>query len=384
MHDLSVKMKSSDRLVEALCLLNYLLSNSPSNFHAKLLCLQIYHRLGCGWGAHKAYENLNLKFIQLDSMGYLHCAQLPLIGMPSVAKYTYESTLKFFTSSFKESNEYLSMCYKFGSFSKLQEFIEFRDRLYNSLHYAIVSVEALVLELSCLTGTLGQNLIAFRNLQIDVEWDRLQLADMTDNRDLAVLVRWDPKQGEAEEADMRKESYDQDLDLLQIRTLQLRAVAGCIETITKETYVKKPDTEPSNADKCETLELILGNWNEVFNRVRLMNYKPINSEFLVNLMPSRLHGLLEMPYEPIFRNLMRLFLAIEAGLEDCSAEAVAKDVENDLVGLAKLVSSTIEEHNRNTDLLWDRRAVQETIVNGVEVGVGLPNKLIFLWFYLFL
>lgn len=368
MYDLSVKSNSSDRLVEALCLLHYLLSNSPSNFHAKLLCLQIYHRLGCGWGAHKTYESLNLKFIQLDSMGYLHCAQLPTIGMPSVAKFVYETTLKFYTSSFKESNEYLSMCYKFGSFSKLQEFIDFRDQLYNSLHYAIVSVEALVLEISCLTGTLNQNLIAFRNLQIDCEWDRLQLNVMTDNRDLNVVMRWDPPKDYLNEAEMRKVSYDQDLDLLQIRTLQLRVIAACIEAITKETYVRKPDATPSTLDKCEILELVLKNWNEVLERVRQKNYQPIPNDLLVNLLPSRLHGLLRMPYDRIFGNLLRLFLAIEAGLDDASAETVAKELDHDLVQLSKAACAVIEEHNQSTDLLWDRRDVQQVIVSSIEVS----------------
>lgn len=368
MYDLSVKTKSSDRLVEALCLLHYLLSNSPSNFHAKLLCLQIYHKLGCGWGAQKVYESLNLKFIQLDSMGYLHSAHLPIIGMPSVSKYVFESTLKFYTSSFKESNEYLSMCYKFGSFTKLQEFIDFRDQLYNSLHYAVVSVEALVLEIISFGGTLNQNLIAFRNLQIDVECDRLQLNEMTDNRDLKVIINWDPEEGRIDEDEMRKISYDQDLDLLQIRTLQLRAIAACIEAITKDSYVKRPDAVPSSFDKCEILEQVLVKWNEVFDRIRKLNHKPMSNDLLVNLLPSRLHGLLKMPYETIFRNLIKLFLAIETGLEDTTAEVVAKDLENNIIALSKFTTETVDDHNKNTDLLLNRREVQEVIVLTVEVN----------------
>lgn len=46
MFDLAKKVKSSTPLIKALSLLNYVLSKSPSNFHIKLLCLQIYHLLG--------------------------------------------------------------------------------------------------------------------------------------------------------------------------------------------------------------------------------------------------------------------------------------------------------------------------------------------------
>lgn len=91
MYDLSLKLQSSEHLVEALCLLHYLLSNSPSNFHAKLLCLQIYHLIGCGWGAHKTAESLNMKYVQLDSMGYLHASQLPLIGIPWIGETSNNS-----------------------------------------------------------------------------------------------------------------------------------------------------------------------------------------------------------------------------------------------------------------------------------------------------
>lgn len=120
MYDIAIKLNSPDRLVETLHLLNYLLKNSPSNFHAKLLCLQIFHILGCTLGAHKIYDSLDIKHIQLDSMGYLHCAHLPLTGISSLAKPIYDQTLKFFTASYKDSLEYLAMSYKFGSFSKLQ------------------------------------------------------------------------------------------------------------------------------------------------------------------------------------------------------------------------------------------------------------------------
>lgn len=46
MFDLAKKTKSSGPLTKALTLLNYVLLKSPSNFHVKLLCLQIYHLLG--------------------------------------------------------------------------------------------------------------------------------------------------------------------------------------------------------------------------------------------------------------------------------------------------------------------------------------------------
>lgn len=369
MYDLALRLRSSERLVEALCLLNYLLSNSPSNFHAKLLCLQIYHHIGCSYGAQKMYESLNFKFIQLDSMGYLHSARLAASGMPVLAKSVFEPTLKFFTNSHKEGHEYISMCYKYGSFSKLQEFMDFHERLSHSFQYSMTSVDALVLELVCMSGTLDQNLNAFKFLQIDSDRDNIEWSKIKDNRDLSVIVRWDPKQNEPDQRNVASESYTQDLELLRIRSNLLRLIASCVETVTKENYgkhVKNGLAADAAPKKCELLEKQLNNWNDVFKCARAANHQPTSNEFLVNLLPSRLHSQLHMPYESVFRNISRLILSLEHRLTE-PIETILKALDNDLEHLGKTICRTIEKYNDADDLLWDRRSVQETVATGVEI-----------------
>lgn len=371
MYDLAIQLKSSERLVEALCLLNYLLSNSPSNFNAKLLCMQLYHRIGCTWGAHKTYESINMKFIQLDSMGYLHCARLAISGMTSLAKSVFEPTLKFFTNSYKEGQEYVSMCYKFGSFSKLQEFMDFQNRLAHSFHCSLISVDALLLEIICLSGTFEQNLNSFRFLQIDSDRDNIQWAKISDNRDLSVIVHWDPQHDDSTQLNSNEDCYRQDLEVLRIRSNLLLLIAICVETVTKETYGKHLRMDNTSAsNKCELLETQVNNWTDLFNRIRAVNYKVISSGFLVNLLPSRLHGHLSMPYESIFRNLAKLILSLEHRLTE-PIEAIFKQLDHDISSACKTVCKAIENHNQAVDLLWDRRSVQEIVALGVEVSLLL-------------
>lgn len=245
MYDLAVKLNSTERLVDTLHLLNYLLRNSPSNFHAKLLSLQIYHILGCSLGAHKIYSSLDVKHVQLDSLGYLHCGHLPITGIISMAKPIYDQTLKFFTASYKDSLEYLAMSYKFGSFSKLQEFMDFRERLSNSLHYSMISVEALIQEIVCFNGSVQQNLLQLHNMRIESNEDPIKYDELMDNRDLDVMVRWDPtfryssENGESlknpvahENSKVQeKESFVHDTELLQMRSGLLRLVATSVDLI---------------------------------------------------------------------------------------------------------------------------------------------------------
>lgn len=370
MHDLALQLKTSDHLVEALCLLNYLLSNSPSNFHAKLLCLQLYHRIGCCWGAQKMYESLNFKFIQLDSMGYLHCARLATSGMFAVARSVYEPTLKFFTNSYKEGHEYISMCYKYGSFSKLQEFMDFHDSLTFSYHFSLTSSDAIISEIVCLGGantTPEQSLNAFKYMQIDSDRENVQYAKLRDNRDLSVIVRWDPNQEDTQKR-INQQSYQQDLDLLRIRSNLIRLVAICVETATKETYGKhsKNDENSIAKNKCDLLEAQLNNWMDLFKEIRTANHPVTSNEYLVNLLPSRVHGQLDMPYESIFHSLAKLILSLEQRRAE-PIDDICRAFDQQLISACKIICGTIEGYNADSDLLWNRRTVQEVIANGIEV-----------------
>lgn len=356
MYDLSLKLQSSDHLIEALCLLHYLLSNSPSNFHAKLLCLQIYHLLGCGWGAHKTAESLEIKYVQLDSMGYLHVSQLPLVGIPSITKPWYDSTLRFFTSSYKESLEYLAMCYKFGSFSKLEEFMDFRDKLSNSLHFLMISTEAVLLEFVCLCGLHAQKMAAIKAMKIVPIEDRIQWDQLTDNRDISVVVKWNAQTYPNNDEEMRKESFAQDKELIRIRAMITRIVCGCIEAVTKKESKNK---------LIETLKHLLSCWTELWFRLRGANYNPISNHYLVNLLPSRLHGIMALPYETLFTHLLQMIVDIDE--RNTSAESDCDVLCGDFTTIGRLLCDTIAKHNECTDLMWQRRTTQETIVNCVEV-----------------
>lgn len=370
MYDIAIQLSKSGPLCEALCQLQYLLTSSPSNFHAKLLSLQIYHILGCGTGAHQTYELLDVKHVQLDSMGYLHCARLPSLGQASIAKPLYDLTLKFFTGHDKDGFEYLAMCYKFGSFSKLFEFMDFNERLSNSLYFSLISTEALLLELVCLPGvSYAQNLNNYKSMNIDPKEDRILWDYITDNRDLSVMVRWNPKKlSTAENGDegarasvdqttdesIGKESFEHETELLKIRSTMLRLVASCVEALTK-------DSESFYED----LNYLKISWNYLFDRIEQMNYKPTSNEYVINILPSRLFAHLRLPYKKFFGDLADLVLALKRN--DLSVKNARDAFVSNLKNLSELVENNIMEYNDSEDPLWSRRKIQENIVGCIEV-----------------
>lgn len=378
MYDLAAQLNSSSRLVEILHLLNYLLRNSPSNFHAKLLCLQIYQMLGCTLGAHKIYQSLDIKHVQLDSLGYLHCAHLPITGIYSMVKPIHDQTLKFFTASYKDSLEYLAMCYKYGSFSKLQEFMDFRERLSNSLHYSTMSVEALIQEIVCFNGSCQQYLNHIQNMRIEPSEDRIKYEELMDNRDLDVMIRWDPtfKFTSADHTkyesflekykDMGKENFNQDLELLQIRSTLLRLVAYSMELIHLSPATTNGHSGESKIENHgENFRLLLQRWKELFILAKKLNRQPPSSEFLVNLLPSRLHNVLQLPYEPTISALCGLVQNLWIGSDG------AKKSANDLGKAFEVIRNLLSDLQPMTDEngpIFYYRNMQSQIVGCVEVS----------------
>ncbi|XP_016960567.1 phagocyte signaling-impaired protein [Drosophila biarmipes] len=361
MYDLSRRENKSDHLFEALCLLQYVLRNSTSNFHVKLLSLKIYHLFGCQVGAQEMYEYLDIKQIQLDSMGYVHCQLLPLGGRFSGTRNVYDATLKFFTNSYKERLEYIALTYRFCTFSKMEEFMNFKERLTNSLQYVACSVEAQICDLVSCYGNIQQNLTAYAAMSIEPAEDRIAWHELSDNRDLEAVIRWDPLH-EVNAAEERKESFDQEVEVLQVRSLMLRLFASFVDL-----YHGPSSKESPAGEETATLELLRESWTGLFQRLRLMNYKPLAQKFLVNLLPTRLHLLLDLPYERFFDDLAQLVLDLQSGSGKLAEQC--KRVGDNVIAILELCVQTINESNEwnGMDGLWKRRGQQQKVAASLEM-----------------
>lgn len=118
------------------------------------------------------YNSLDTKHLQLDSLGFIHCARVPTSGLYSLCTNLFDVTLKFFSIS--DSSDHITFSYKYGSFIKLDEFMDFRERLNNSMHYTTVAIDRIVLSvIECTT------LEALYNIDISpkddkIDWDALR------------------------------------------------------------------------------------------------------------------------------------------------------------------------------------------------------------------
>ncbi|XP_040202157.1 N-alpha-acetyltransferase 25, NatB auxiliary subunit [Rana temporaria] len=272
----------------ALTLLEEGLNNSPSNAQFKLLLIRVYCRLGAFEPAMELYSSLDAKHIQHDTIGYLLTRFAGPLGHYNSASQACNAALRFFHSNQKDTSEYIIQAYKYGAFEKIPEFIEFRNRLNNSLHFAQVRTERMLLDL-LLEAHISSSLEdSVKSMCLIPEEDDIPWKDLRDNRDLTVLFSWDAQNGD------HKESYNQ-LSLeeeriwLLIRSLNLRLVTGLTTLNHTEPKNSEKATENGVSSKIDTVRTLLQQYEETVDSGKRFSERNIKYPFL-GPPASRLSG----------------------------------------------------------------------------------------------
>ncbi|KAM5194655.1 N-alpha-acetyltransferase 25, NatB auxiliary subunit isoform 2-T2 [Mantella aurantiaca] len=274
----------------ALTLLEEGLSNSPSNAQFKLLLLRIYCTLGAFEPAMELYSSLDAKHIQHDTIGYLLTRFAGPLGHYNSASQTCNAALRFFHSNQKDTSEYIIQAYKYGAFEKIPEFIEFRNRLNNSLHFAQVRTERMLLDL-LLEAHISSSLEdSIKSMCLIPEEDDIPWKDLRDNRDLLVLFNWDAdKRHHTEEYSQL--SLEEECIWLLIRSLTLRLISGLTTLNHTEPKNSEKATENGVSSKIDTVRTLLQQFEEAVDSGKRFSEKNIKYPFL-GPPASRLGGFL--------------------------------------------------------------------------------------------
>ncbi|CAH0713545.1 unnamed protein product, partial [Brenthis ino] len=220
----AVQEKNAQPIVEALCLLELVLHNSPSNFHAKLLLITLYHILGNAVAAESIYRRLEAKHVQLVSLGWLHAARLAPALAPARALRLLADTHAFHKHHAKDSMEHLTYAYKYGTFEKLVELSAWGERLEACAWCALAGRERALLPL--LAGPPAP-LHAPARLP----------CPPTDNRDLNAIVSWDPPQ--MVDPDLKSRTFEQEVAYLRLKDGLVSSIALCIECSDNRSVEEK-------------------------------------------------------------------------------------------------------------------------------------------------
>uniref|UniRef100_A0A7N4UZY0 N-alpha-acetyltransferase 25, NatB auxiliary subunit n=1 Tax=Sarcophilus harrisii TaxID=9305 RepID=A0A7N4UZY0_SARHA len=274
---------------QALTLLEEGLTHSPSNAQFKLLLVRIYCLLGAFEPVVDLYSSLDAKHIQHDTIGYLLTRYAEPLGQYAAASQSCNFALRFFHSNQKDTSEYIIQAYKYGAFEKIPEFIAFRNRLNNSLHFAQVRTERMLLDLM-LEANISTSLEeSVKSMSLSPEEDDIPWKDLRDNRDLHVFFTWDPKERDISD-EHKKLSLEEETLWLRIRSLTLRLVSG-LPTLSHPVEPKNSDktTENGVSSRIDTIRSLLQQLEGVLDAGKRFVERKVQYPFL-GPVPTRMAG----------------------------------------------------------------------------------------------
>uniref|UniRef100_A0A3Q0SVE0 N-alpha-acetyltransferase 25, NatB auxiliary subunit n=1 Tax=Amphilophus citrinellus TaxID=61819 RepID=A0A3Q0SVE0_AMPCI len=263
---------------QCLGLLQEGLSHSPSNAQFKLLLLLVYCRLGAFEPVVDLYSSLDAKHVQHDTIGFLLTRYAESLGQFAAASQSCNFSLRFFHSNQKDTSEYIIQAYKYGAFEKIPEFIALRNRLNQSLHFAQVRTERMLLDLFLEADIVLSLEESVKAMSLSAEEDDIPWDSMRDNRDLTVFTCWDPKDRYDEH---RRQSLEEESVWLRIRSLTLRLLASLAALgHTPSQQNSEISNENGVGDKTSILSTLLSQLNQTLQTAAQIAEKCIQYPFL--------------------------------------------------------------------------------------------------------
>ncbi|KAG0365803.1 N-alpha-acetyltransferase 25, NatB auxiliary subunit [Gamsiella multidivaricata] len=192
--DIHRDTKSYFPLLNATFMLEHALNASKHNYQIKLVLIRIYELLGAYNCAISTYNTMSIKHVQHDTMSHFITDRATNFGLFSEALAQMYSAHEIYHSNEAETPEMILQAYKYSTFSKMQEFIEFQSRLENSLQKMIADREMIRLEF-LKEDSVSRAITWLQELEIgNLKYDAAFCESRIDNRDTSVMLNWNPKE----------------------------------------------------------------------------------------------------------------------------------------------------------------------------------------------
>uniref|UniRef100_A0A665UDC2 N(alpha)-acetyltransferase 25, NatB auxiliary subunit n=1 Tax=Echeneis naucrates TaxID=173247 RepID=A0A665UDC2_ECHNA len=279
--DLWTEAGDENMVWQCLGILQEGLSHSPSNAQFKLLLLLLYCHLGAFEPVVDLYSSLDAKHVQHDTIGFLLTRYAESLGQFAAASQSCNFSLRFFHSNQKDTSEYIIQAYKYGAFEKIPEFIALRNRLNQSLHFAQVRTERMLLDLFLEADIVLSLEESVKAMSLSAEDDDIPWDNMRDNRDLTVFTSWDPKERYGLTDEHRHQSLEEESLWLRIRSLTLRLLA-VLAGLGHAPSQQNSETTNENGigDKTSVLSSLLSQLNQTLQAAAQMAEKRVQYPFL--------------------------------------------------------------------------------------------------------
>ncbi|THH26464.1 hypothetical protein EUX98_g7719 [Antrodiella citrinella] len=183
--------KDESHLYSAVAILEYASGVSKQSYRIRLLLIRIYHLLGAPSLALEHYRLMNIKQVQADTLSHLVLSRATTFSLSPLGDITYMSecmdSSQIYMSNSQETAEFIVRAFNMEKYTQISEFIEFEDRLDNSLQRDLMKVEHVRMRLT--HETINSDLVDMELIELKFIFDRLH----HDNRDFEVIPNYQPR-----------------------------------------------------------------------------------------------------------------------------------------------------------------------------------------------
>ncbi|KAI8015438.1 N-terminal acetyltransferase B complex auxiliary subunit NAA25, partial [Camellia lanceoleosa] len=183
-------------LVESIMVLEFGLAIRRYVWQYKVLLLHLYSHLGALSLAYQWYKSLDVKNILLETV--LHHILPQMLTSPLWVDLgdLLRDYLRFMDDHFRESADLTFLAYRHRNYSKVIEFVQFKERLQHSGQYLMAKIEAPILQLKQNADNIKDEESVLKSLKCGVH--SLELSSETGcsflsfNEDLQIRPWWTP------------------------------------------------------------------------------------------------------------------------------------------------------------------------------------------------
>ncbi|CAN6351382.1 unnamed protein product [Urochloa humidicola] len=183
-------------LLEAILVLEFGLTVRKYVWQYKIMLVHLYSYLGALPLAHKWYITLEVKNILLESVSHHILPQMLNSPFLQHAADLVKDYLKFMDDHLKESADLTCLAYRHRTYSKVIEFVQFKDRLQRSMQYLSVKLDFVMLHLKQKAESLDEVESILENVSHGTKLVGLSNEDsmkhLTFNEDLEARPWWTP------------------------------------------------------------------------------------------------------------------------------------------------------------------------------------------------
>jgi len=343
-------------LDQCLILLETALVNSPVNYHLKLLTTRVYMLAGHGRAALSRYETLDIKYIQLDSLGHLLTRPLISLGLPISALPLLSSTLRFYTTHARETSECLISAYKFGSFGKIPEFTQFCQRLDSSAHFAAVTTERMLLEILLDCNSHAQLVQTADGMFADPTKDQPDWNACVDNRDIGIFTSWAPP-SKLVDGNMIEKTFNGEVQFARLRNRMVHSIIAAV-SLSPTWHVPTPSN--GSTEHNTSLDRLLNELRTLVGEISNERESFINfSQFAIQSPPPpRLYTYVQD------RCLEPLLIIIQYVSEFHAGTVESKDTSQYEEAVSRVIRSA--QQSADCQGFWRNYIRLERIYNAVE------------------